>query len=129
MHRLTNFKNFASAGVDLFKPLTILLGRNGSGKTNLIEGIELLAALARGTPLNEITDMGRGGVLEVRGGLHSCIQFGKKKIRLRFSNAVVRFGGKKQSVDYFIELALRGKNDVQLSAEGLRVGDRIFFVT
>lgn len=127
MHRLTNFKNFASAEVDLFKPLTILLGRNGSGKTNLIEGIELLAALARGAPLNEITDMGRGGVLEVRGGLHSCIRFGKKKIRLRFSNAVVRFGGKKQSVDYFIELALHGKNGVQLSAEALRVGDRIFF--
>lgn len=47
MHRLTNFKNFARAEFDLFKPLTILLGRNGSGKTNLIEGIELLAALAR----------------------------------------------------------------------------------
>lgn len=55
MHRLNDFKNFAEAELDLFKPLTVLLGRNGSGKTNLIEGIELLAALARGTPLNEIT--------------------------------------------------------------------------
>ena len=41
MHRLTDFKNFAQAEVNLFEPLTILLGRNGSGKTNLLEGIEL----------------------------------------------------------------------------------------
>ena len=127
MHRLTNFKNFARAEVDLFKPLTILLGRNGSGKTNLIEGIELLAALARGTPFNEITDMDRGGVLEVRGGLRSCIRFGKKKVRLRFNDATIPFSGKKQPVDYRIEIASYERNDIRLSAERLAVGDRIFF--
>ena len=62
MHRLTDFKNFARAELDLFEPLTVLLGRNGSGKTNLIEGVELLATLARGTLLDEITDIDRGGV-------------------------------------------------------------------
>ena len=102
MHRLTNFKNFARAELNLFEPLTILLGRNGSGKTNLIEGIELLATLARGSPFNEIADIDRGGVFEVRGGLRSCIRFGKKKIRLRFNNAVIRFDGKQQPVDYHI---------------------------
>ena len=53
MHRLKDFKNFEEAGLDLFEPLTILLGRNGSGKTNLIEGVELMAALAHGVPVNE----------------------------------------------------------------------------
>ena len=48
MHCLTDFKNFARAELDLFKPLSVLLGRNGSGKTNLIEGVELFATLARG---------------------------------------------------------------------------------
>ena len=76
MHCLTDFKNFARAELDLFKPLTVLLGRNGSGKTNLIEGVELLATLARGTPFNEISDVDRGGIFEVRGGLRSCIRFG-----------------------------------------------------
>ena len=127
MHHLTNFKNFARAEVNLFKPLTILLGRNGSGKTNLIEGIELLAALARGVPLTGITDVDRGGAFEVRGGLRSCIRLGKKKVRLRFGNAVIRFDGKERPVDYFIEFVPRGRNDVQLSAEKLRVGNRIFF--
>ena len=103
MHCLTDFKNFTRAELDLFKPLTVLLGRNGSGKTNLIEGVELLATLAGGTPLNEITDIGRGGVFEVRGGLQSCIRFGGKRLGLRFNRATVRFDGKLQPVDYYVE--------------------------
>ena len=127
MHCLTDFKNIARAELDLFKPLTVLLGRNGSGKTNLIEGVELLATLARGAPFNEITDVDRGGSFEVRGGLQSCIRFGAKKLGLRFNEAVVRFDGNNRSVDYFIEIAPRGRNDVQLSAERLQIGDRILF--
>jgi len=127
MHCLTDFKNFACAEVNLFDPLTVLLGRNGSGKTNLIEGIELLATLARGTPLNEITDIDRGGTFEVRGGLRSCIRFGENMLRLRFNQATIRFDGKNRPVDYFIEIAPRGRNDVQLSSERLQVGDRVLF--
>ena len=127
MHRLTNFKNFARAEVDLFEPLTILLGRNGSGKTNLIEGIELLAALARGTPFTGITDVDRGGIFEIRGGLRSCIRFRKQTLDLRLNNAVIRFSGKNQPVDYRIEIASYGRNDIQLSEESLAVGNRLFF--
>ena len=127
MHCLTDFKNFARAELHLFEPLTVLLGRNGSGKTNLIEGVELLATLASGAPFNEITDVERGGKFEVRGGLRSCIRFGKGKVGLRFNRAVVRFDGKRRPVDYSIEIASRGRNDVQLSAERLRIGDRILF--
>ena len=120
MHCLTDFKNFARAELNLFEPLTVLLGRNGSGKTNLIEGVELLATLASGAPFNEITDVDRGGKFEVRGGLRSCIRFGKGKLGLRFNRAVVRFDGKNRPVDYSIEIAPRGRNDVQLSAERLQ---------
>ena len=127
MHCLTDFKNFALAELDLFKPLTVLLGRNGSGKTNLIEGVELLATLACGAPFNEITDVDRGGRFEVRGGLRSCIRFGREKLGLRFNKALVRFDGKSRPVDYFIEIAPRGRNDVQLSAERLQIGDRVLF--
>ena len=127
MHCLTDFKNLARAELDLFRPLTVLLGRNGSGKTNLIEGVELLATLARGTPINEITDVDRGGTFEVRGGLRSCIRFGAKKLGLRFNRAVIPFDGKRRPVDYFIEIAPHGRNDVQLSAEKLQIGDRVLF--
>ena len=127
MHRLTDFNNFARAELDLFKPLSVLLGRNGSGKTNLIEGVELLATLARGVPFNEITDMDRGGTYEVRGGLRSCIRFGAGRLELRFNGAVIPFDGKSRSVSYYIEISPRGRNDVQLSEERLQIGNRIFF--
>ncbi len=123
MHCLTDFKNFARAELNLFDPLTVLLGRNGSGKTNLIEGVELFAALARGVPFNEITDIDRGGSFEVRGGLRSCIRFGSTRFGLRFNQARVQ----SQPVDYSIEVAARGRNDVQLAAESLKIGHRLVF--
>ena len=127
MHRLKDFKNFEDAGLDLFEPLTILLGRNGSGKTNLIEGVELMAALAHGVPINEVTDIGRDGALEVRGGLPSCGRFGTTSFALRLDEAVVRFDGKGRSIDYTIEIATDDATGAHLAAEELKVGDRKLF--
>ena len=127
MHTLNNFKNFAEASLDLFQPLTILLGRNGSGKTNLIEGVELLSTLARGTPLNEITEVGRDGLFQVRGGLRSCLRFGANRMRLRLHDAWINFAGDHHSIDYVMEMTPYGKHGVQFSREKLVVGPRTFF--
>lgn len=77
MHILKNFKNFADAQLNLLRPLTLMIGRNGSGKSNVIEAVELLAQLAHGRPLYEITDVGRGSgtTFEVRGGLAGCLKY------------------------------------------------------
>ena len=104
-----------------------MFGRNGSGKTNLIEGVELLSTLARGTPLNEITEIGRDGIFQVRGGLRSCSRFGAKRVRLRFHNARITFDGQRQPIDYVIEMTSDGKQGVQFSREKLVVGRRTFF--
>lgn len=127
MHTLTNFKNFGEASLDLFQPLTILLGRNGSGKTNLIEGVELLSTLARGTPLNEITEIGRDGLFQVRGGLRSCLRFGAKRMRLRLHDATIPFDGQEQDIDYVMEMSPYGKHGVQFSREKLIIGSRTFY--
>jgi len=127
MHQLNDFKNFAVAELDLFQPLTILLGRNGSGKTNVIEGIELLAALAQGVPLTEITDLDRGGTFELRGGLHSCARFGESKIGLLFSEGTISFRETLKPVQYSIWLADLGMHGFQLFQEELRVGNQVFF--
>ena len=127
MHRLKDFKNFEDAGLDLFEPLTILLGRNGSGKTNLIEGVELMAALAHGVPINEVTDIGRGGALEVRGGLSSCGRFGTTSFVLRLDQAGVEFEGERQPINYAIEIAMDDSAGAHLAAETLEVGRRIWF--
>jgi predicted ATPase len=79
MHTFINFKNFANANIELIvNPMTILIGRNGSGKSNIVEGIELLAQIAHGRPLYEISDLGRNG-FEIRGGLLSCNTIGKSQ--------------------------------------------------
>ena len=71
MHHFYDFKGFKNTQIDLMRPMTLLIGRNGSGKTNVIEGMELLAQLASGRPLYEISDIGRGSgsTFEIRGGL------------------------------------------------------------
>lgn len=75
MHHFFDFKGFKNAKIDLLRPMTILIGRNGAGKTNVIEGVELLAQLASGRPLHEISEMERGeGLFEVRGGLSGCVR-------------------------------------------------------
>lgn len=83
MHKLWNFKNFDAAELDLFRPMTLLIGRNGSGKSNVIEAVELLAQIAHGRPLNEITDIGRGGAMafEIRGGLLGCVKYSPDKYK------------------------------------------------
>ena len=86
-----------------------------------------LAALAGGAPLAGITDVDRGGRFELRGGLRSCIRFRESRLGLQFNNAVFRFDGTHQPVDYLIELASQGKNSVQLATERLWVGKRLFF--
>lgn len=123
MHRLTDFKNFRHAEVDLSAPLTILLGRNGSGKTNLIEGIEVLGALARGTPFTDITELGRRGAVEVRGGLPSCQRFGAKSFGLRLDPPEVRQQRRRSSVSYTLDIAA-DSSGIHLLRESLMLGEK-----
>jgi predicted ATPase len=81
---LNNFKSFTKAEFDLSECLTILIGPNGSGKTNLIEAIELLPFIAKGGLPHNITELGRGGQLEVRGGLPFCARYGHDTFSLGF---------------------------------------------
>lgn len=65
--RFVNWKSFRDATLHL-DPLTVLIGANASGKSNAVEGLELLARLARGADLetalsgNEQLPALRGGV-------------------------------------------------------------------
>lgn len=121
MHQLRNFKNFEAADLDLYAPLTILLGRNGSGKTNLVEGVELMAAIARGVPLYDISETGRGGALEVRGGLPSCPRFGTSRFALRLDTGrSCEYAPPEVAYEFEIEVA----DGVQLQSERLTVGGR-----
>lgn len=126
MHRFTDFKNFRSAEVDLSAPLTILVGRNASGKTNLIEGVEVMGALARGIPFHDITELGRGGTVEVRGGLVSCQRFGAGAFGLRVELPEVRHERGASRVAYDLEIAADSAG-IHFARESLHLDEKPLF--
>ncbi len=107
MHYFRNFKNYSEAAIDLFSNFTLLIGKNGSGKSNLIEGVELLAALAEGRPLHEMVE-GKSylsNMYSIRGGIHSCVKFGESSFSLGFTGTI-NFLGKVETFDYCITVGV-----------------------
>ena len=65
--RLANFKSYGVEQSLPLAPLTVLIGANASGKSNLLEALQLLAWLARGHNLADLSQALRAGELAVRG--------------------------------------------------------------
>lgn len=126
MHYFINFKNYAQASINLFANLTLLIGKNGSGKSNLIEGVELLASLAEGKPLHEMVDTSTNnlGATFIRGGIHSCVKFGKETFSLGFDGSI-SFLGVQEHFDYRITIAVNPFP--RICQEYLTVGTRKIF--
>lgn len=72
--RLPAFKSVRDAHLRV-GPLTVIVGRNGSGKSNIIDSLAVLQALAGGLDLREALDGGRTGPI-VRGGSEGCAPIG-----------------------------------------------------
>lgn len=121
MFYVRNFKNFKQAELDLDQPVTLLIGPNGSGKSNLIEAVELLAFLAQGRRLHEVTDIGREGGIEIRGGLEGCARIGQDEFTLGFRGEI-NTDSSLERVDY--ELTIRVRPEARVVGEILKVGDR-----
>jgi len=51
--QVRNFKSFVEARLVL-RPLTVLIGANASGKTNLLEALQLLSWMAEGRQLGQL---------------------------------------------------------------------------
>jgi len=97
---LTDFRNAAATSLDLAPAgLTVIEGRNGQGKTNLLEAVAWLATLEsfRGAPTEAL----------VRAGAES---------------AVIRAAGQRGGHDLLIEgeITLRGRTRVQVNRQPLR---------
>ncbi|MFY9260907.1 MAG: ATP-binding protein [Gallionella sp.] len=131
MYHFKNFKNFADAHLDLFQSVTLMIGKNGAGKSNAIEAIELLAQIARGRPLHEIVDVGRGsgGLFEIRGGLEGCLtyQAGEAspvgEFELGFE-ATFDLDGKSRTISYSIAIS---SFDAKVFKESLMVDEQLVF--
>ncbi len=69
-----DFKGFQKAELFL-EDISILIGTNASGKSNAIEGIEILSEIATGKDLVTILDGSRNAESFVRGGSKGCCRF------------------------------------------------------
>ncbi|MDX3238903.1 AAA family ATPase [Streptomyces sp. ME03-5709C] len=74
--RLTAFKSFHNQVLRL-APLTVLIGRNSSGKSNALDGIEVLSRLAHGEDIRDALEGRRRDADPVRGGLEGCAPHGE----------------------------------------------------
>lgn len=79
--RLTRFKSFKDAVLPL-DDLTVLIGRNGTGKSNAIEALEALAILASGDDLRDAIDGTRLTEAGIRGGSAGCPPYGETSFAL-----------------------------------------------
>ncbi len=69
------FKGFDRAVLWL-EQVTTLIGSNASGKSNAIEGIQILSELASGRDLNVVFDGTKNGEGSIRGGAKGCCRYG-----------------------------------------------------
>ena len=79
--RLTAFKSFRGVALPL-APLAVLIGRNGSGKSNALDGLEVLSRLAKGTEISDALDGASRDAGPVRGGVEGGPPFGSNTFEL-----------------------------------------------
>jgi predicted ATPase len=78
---LTNFKSFRQAVLSL-PELTLLIGKNGSGKSNAIDGLTALSRLAEGEDVRDALDGSRADSEPIRGGAEGCAPHGSDEFTL-----------------------------------------------
>ena len=78
--RLTRFKSHRDQIVK-FEPVTLIIGRNGSGKSNVLDALSLLALLADDRDVNDL-ERGDQEVAGLRGGLSGSAPFNGSRVKI-----------------------------------------------
>jgi len=78
--RLTRFKSHQEQRLR-FEPLTLVIGRNGSGKSNVLDALGLLALLADERDVNDL-ERGDQEVAGLRGGISGAAPFGSPNVEV-----------------------------------------------
>ena len=78
--RLTAFKSYRNATLPI-DDFTLIIGRNGSGKSNALDALWVLSRLVSGDDIREALDGNREGS-SVRGGVYGCTPFGEASFSL-----------------------------------------------
>lgn len=134
--RLQRFKNFRDATLKL-GPLTVLVGTNASGKSNLRDAFRFLHGLSRGYSLAETIGEKyiEGGVLQwrgIRGGLREVALLGEQSFALETGLALSVKSKTRvllpARLDHHIEITLgNGNSPPRVSRESLHRSGKLVF--
>lgn len=98
--RLSAFKSFTREVLPV-DDVTVITGRNSSGKSNALDGIEVLSRLANGEELADALDGRRREGGPVRGGSAACAPHGKARFGL---GCTVMLGRSRYELDVVIQV-------------------------
>lgn len=108
--RLDEFKSVRQARIPI-GPVTLIVGRNGSGKSNILDALAVLSALATGADLRDALDGGREGPI-VRGGSDGCAPLGRDRFSIGCSARV-------DSSDIHLDVEIQVRPTLQIVTERL----------
>ncbi len=106
--RLQDWKSFSYAKLYI-DPLTIIIGTNASGKSNLFDALKMLGALVSPTDILDIAK-------EVRGGAEGIVRRGQESCTL---TTVMDTDKSSEQLTYAITLALDKQRNVWIKGEKL----------
>ncbi|NEA34493.1 AAA family ATPase [Streptomyces sp. SID13031] len=113
--RLRDFKSYRDATIPL-EPLTILIGRNGSGKSNALDAIEVLAQLAKGEEVRDALEGGRRESAGIRGGAEGCAAHGADSFRI---GATIELS---TGAQIYLDVEIQVRPDVRIVSEDVWLG-------
>lgn len=113
---LHNFKSFRQATLYL-QPLTVLIGANASGKSNALEGLQLLSWLAQGRRLADLLSALRDEELALRGALPQLCNSAAEGSTFELGCTVA---GARSTLQLELELRPNGDGGPSLICESLR---------
>lgn len=125
--RLVNFFSFRDVEISLNENLTVLVGLNSSGKTNLLRGLQLLRAGMNGQLLNQIIKWGGFDAIfcHSKNGNDSS-----NTIQIEFVlgyKQLIKFGYKfQQDIHYCVHLVKKGNADYYVNEEAKSEGGFIY---
>lgn len=109
--QLINWKSFADATLYI-DPLTVLIGANSSGKSNILDALEFIRRIASGVGVDAAL-AGGGELAPLRGGREGATFYGAKQFSIRISLSINKF-----EYEYFISVAVK-KNKAEIMGENL----------
>jgi len=116
----SNFKSYRQARLPL-RPLTLLIGANASGKSNLIEGIRFLNLLAQGRRIDEVWRVTHDSDISIRGARPEAL-FGPKYHELSLGCELTRKDGKAANLVLSISIVLDPTRGLRVTGENLMEG-------